>query len=126
MQVSTGANSRKFFPQPGWAEHDAEKIRETQRQSIEAALKHASADWSDIETIGIANQRETIVIWNREWGKPIANVTVCQDRRTASHCESLKADGKEERIQSKTGDLLDTCFSATKISWLLDMITGAR
>lgn len=116
----------QIFPRPGWVEHDAEKIWETQRQSIDAALKSASAGWDDIETIGITNQRETIVIWNRESGKPIANAIVWQDRRTASYCESLKADGKEDWIQAKTGLLLDPYFSATKIRWLLDETPGAR
>ena len=109
----------QIFPQPGWAEHDAEKIWETQCQSIDAALKSARAEWEDIEAIGITNQRETIVIWNRETGKPIANAIVWQDRRTASFCENLKNEGKEEWVQSKTGLLLDPYFSATKIKWIL-------
>ena len=83
----------QIFPQPGWVEHDAEKIWETQCQSIDAALKSARAEWEDIEAIGITNQRETIVIWNRESGKPIANAIVWQDRRTASFCENLKNEG---------------------------------
>lgn len=116
----------QIFPQPGWVEHDAEKIWETQRQSIEAALKSASANWSDVEAIGITNQRETVVVWNRETGKPISNAIVWQDRRTASFCENLKTEGKEEWIQSKTGLLLDPYFSATKIKWILDETPGAR
>jgi len=116
----------QIFPQPGWVEHDAEKIWETQRQSIEAALKSASANWSDVEAIGITNQRETVVVWNRETGKPISNAIVWQDRRTASFCENLKTEGKEEWIQSKTGLLLDPYFSVTKIKWILDETPGAR
>ena len=116
----------QIFPQPGWVEHDVEKIWETQRQSIEAALKSASANWSDVEAIGITNQRETVVVWNRETGKPISNAIVWQDRRTASFCENLKTEGKEEWIQSKTGLLLDPYFSATKIKWILDETPGAR
>ncbi|MCH2387009.1 MAG: glycerol kinase GlpK [Opitutales bacterium] len=116
----------QIFPQSGWVEHNAEKIWETQCQSIEAALKSASAEWEDIEAIGITNQRETVVIWNRETGKPIANAIVWQDRRTASFCENLKNEGKEEWIQSKTGLLLDPYFSATKIKWIIDETHGAR
>lgn len=116
----------QIFPQSGWVEHNAEKIWETQCQSIEAALKSARAEWEDIEAIGITNQRETVVIWNRETGKPIANAIVWQDRRTASFCENLKNEGKEEWIQSKTGLLLDPYFSATKIKWIIDETHGAR
>ena len=111
---------QQIYPQPGWVEHDASEIWKTQIESAREALKKASATWQDVEAIGITNQRETVVLWNRETGKPVANAIVWQDRRTAELCDSLKAEGKESWIQEKTGLLLDPYFSATKIKWMLD------
>jgi len=110
----------QIFPKPGWVEHDASAIWETQLKSVEDALNAASASWKDIAAIGITNQRETVVLWNKETGKPVANAIVWQDRRTADYCDQLKKEGRESWIQKKTGLLLDPYFSATKIRWLLN------
>lgn len=110
----------QIFPRPGWVEHDASAIWETQFRSAQDALEKASASWEDIGAIGITNQRESVVLWNKDTGKPIANAVVWQDRRTAAYCDQLKSEGRESWIQEKTGLLLDPYFSATKIKWLLD------
>ncbi len=118
-----GVGQREFkqiFPQPGWVEHDALVIWETQLKSAEDALESASASWSDVAAIGITNQRETIVLWDKRSGKPVANAIVWQDRRTAEYCDQLKQDDRESWIQKKTGLLLDPYFSATKIKWLME------
>ncbi len=107
-------------------EHDAEKIWSTQIRSVEDALSAASASWSDVAAIGITNQRETVVMWDRETGAPLANAIVWQDRRTAEYCDQLKTEGREAWIQEKTGLLLDPYFSATKMKWLLDAHPEAR
>jgi len=117
---------KQHYPQPGWVEHDPLEIWDTQQHTIEKAMHHASVRCGDIETIGIANQRETTVVWNRKTGEPIHNAIVWQDRRTADICTRLKADGAESLFYSKTGLLLDPYFSGTKIKWLLDNIHGAR
>ena len=111
---------KQIFPQPGWVEHDALVIWETQLKSAEDALASASASWSDVVAIGITNQRETIVLWDKRSGKPVANAIVWQDRRTAEYCDQLKQDDRESWIQKKTGLLLDPYFSATKIKWLME------
>ena len=111
---------QQHYPKPGWVEHDASEIWETQIESAREALKQASASWKDIAAIGITNQRETVVLWNRETGQPVAKAIVWQDRRTAATCDALKTEGKEPWIQGKTGLLLDPYFSATKIKWMLD------
>lgn len=116
----------QIYPQPGWVEHDPEEIWDATlavcRQAIEASGRPAS----DIAAIGITNQRETTVVWDRATGKPIHNAIVWQDRRTADACAALRADGFENTVQAKTGLLLDPYFSATKIAWLLDQVDGAR
>ncbi len=123
------ARQREFpqlFPQPGWVEHDPEAIWETQigvaREVL--AAQHVSA--AAIAAIGITNQRETVVVWDRATGRPIANAIVWQDRRTAVYCDELKAAGWEERIRAKTGLVIDAYFSGTKVRWLLDNVPGAR
>ncbi len=116
----------QIFPKPGWVEHDATVIWETQLNSVTDALQGASAGWSDIAAIGITNQRETVVLWNRDTGEPLTNAIVWQDRRTADYCHGLKEDGKEAWVQKKTGLLLDPYFSATKIKWILDDMPEAR
>lgn len=110
----------QIYPKPGWVEHDAAQIWETQIESAREALKQASASWRDVAAIGITNQRETVVLWNRETSEPVANAIVWQDRRTAEFCDALKSEGKEPWIQEKTGLLLDPYFSASKIKWMLD------
>lgn len=116
----------QHFPQPGWVEHDAEEIWTTQAAVFKQVLQQAQLQPSDIAGIGITNQRETTVIWNRSTGKPIYNAIVWQDRRTAEDCIRLQQTGYEAMIKAKTGLVLDAYFSATKIRWLLDHIEGAR
>ncbi|MEQ1740656.1 MAG: glycerol kinase, partial [Methyloglobulus sp.] len=117
---------RQIYPQPGWVEHDAEEIWQSQINVIKQVLQEKNLKSSDIAGIGITNQRETTVVWDRRTGKPIYNAIVWQDRRTADECNRLKAAGFEPLIQDKTGLLLDAYFSATKIKWLLDHVDGAR
>jgi glycerol kinase len=116
----------QMFPQPGWVEHNAEQIASSQIAVALEALAQANAQPKDIAAIGIANQRETTILWDRETGRPICNALVWQDRRTADFCESLKAAGHEPLIQQRTGLLIDSYFSASKISWILDHVAGAR
>ncbi len=117
---------RQHFPQPGWVEHDANEIWETQHEVMLGAITKADARPDEIAAIGITNQRETTVVWDRATGKPIANAIVWQDRRTAGLCDELKAQGKAALIQQKTGLVLDAYFSGTKLKWLLDTVHGAR
>jgi glycerol kinase len=117
---------RQYYPAPGWVEHDPEEIWTTALATARAAMAKANLAAKDIAAIGITNQRETTVIWDRATGKPIHNAIVWQDRRTAQMCEALRASGHEDAISAKTGLLLDPYFSATKISWLLDHVAGAR
>ena len=117
---------QQFFPKPGWVEHDAEEIWTIQKKTITDVLEKYEIKPSDIEAIGITNQRETTIVWNRKTGKPIYKAIVWQDRRTADFCEKLKLKGLESLIQQKTGLLIDAYFSASKIKWLLDSVTGAR
>ena len=116
----------QIFPQPGWVEHNPEQIASSQIGVALEALARANAQPKDIAAIGIANQRETTILWDRETGKPICNALVWQDRRTADVCEGLKAAGHEPLIQQRTGLLIDSYFSASKISWILDHVSGAR
>ncbi len=117
---------RQIFPQPGWVEHDASEIWSTQLQCAQSALRQAGAGAGDIAAIGVTNQRETTVIWDRATGAPIANAIVWQDRRTAERCQALRDQGVEPDVTAKTGLLLDPYFSATKIEWMLDHVPGAR
>ncbi len=117
---------RQIFPQAGWVEHDPEEIAETQLEVARAAINQAKVNARDLAAVGITNQRETTVVWDRESGKPIHNAIVWQDRRTAPLCEKLKADGCEPMIQERTGLLIDAYFSGSKIAWLLDNVPGAR
>ena len=116
----------QHFPQDGWVEHDPEDIWNTTLQAITEAMDQAAADASDLVSIGITNQRETTLVWDRRTGKAIHNAIVWQDRRTAEHCEQLRSRGKEAIISEKTGLLLDPYFSASKIAWILDQVPGAR
>lgn len=116
----------QIFPQPGWVEHDPEEIWSTQAGVAFDALLKAGIDSRDIAAIGITNQRETTIVWDRTSGKPIYNAIVWQDRRTAEYCDKLKAEGNEEKILEKTGLVIDAYFSATKVRWILDNVKGAR
>ncbi len=117
---------QQIFPQPGWVEHDPEEIWTSQLSVAVEALSRGQVKPQDVAAIGITNQRETAIIWNRETGKPIHNAIVWQDRRTSSFCDQLKADGHESLIQSRTGLLIDAYFSASKVAWMLDNVPGAR
>jgi glycerol kinase len=116
----------QIFPQPGWVEHDATEIWATQSGVMHEALAKAGVRASDIAAIGITNQRETTVVWDRASGRPIANAIVWQDRRTAPMCDELRAAGKASLITGKTGLVIDAYFSGTKLAWLLDHVPGAR
>ena len=116
----------QIFPQPGWVEHDAMEIWSTQIGVASESISKINAQLTDIAAIGITNQRETTVVWNKKTGMPIYNAIVWQDRRTAEYCDTLKAQGKAEMIQAKTGLVIDAYFSGTKIKWILDNTPGAR
>lgn len=116
----------QFFPQPGWVEHDANEIWSTQLGVAAEAITKAGLSPEHIAAIGITNQRETTVVWERATGKPIYNAIVWQDRRTASFCDELNAKGLGKIIQDKTGLIVDAYFSASKIKWILDNVEGAR
>jgi len=117
---------RQIFPQPGWVEHDAAEIWATQSGVMHEALARAGIGARDIAAIGITNQRETTVLWDRATGQPVAHAIVWQDRRTASLCDELRAAGHAGMIAHKTGLVLDAYFSGTKLKWLLDHVKGAR
>ncbi len=116
----------QHYPRPGWVEHDASEILTVTIEVIAHALKEMGIHASELAAIGITNQRETVVLWDRETGKPVANAIVWQDRRTAALCDELKSLGLENTIRDKTGLVIDPYFSATKIKWLLDNIGGLR
>ncbi|KLN62498.1 glycerol kinase [Kiloniella spongiae] len=116
----------QLFPNDGWVEHDPEAIWSSTLEVSREALKAAQAKGANVVTIGITNQRETTVIWDRSTGTPIYNAIVWQDRRTAELCSKLKEQNHEEKVTNKTGLLLDPYFSATKIAWILDNVDGAR
>ena len=117
---------RQIFPQPGWVEHDALEIWQTQLAVAREALAKAAIQADQICAIGIANQRETTILWDRRTGQPVAPAIVWQDRRTAAACDRLRAQGHAGLIQRKTGLVLDAYFSGTKLAWLLDHTPGAR
>lgn len=116
----------QIYPQPGWVEHDPQEIWNAQYGTALRALNQANIVPEQIEGIGITNQRETCVVWDKMTGKPIMNALVWQDRRTADICEELKAQGHEEYIKENTGLIVDAYFSGTKIAWILDNVEGAR
>jgi glycerol kinase len=117
---------RQIYPQPGWVEHDPLEIWHSQRDVAARALAAAGLAAKDIGAIGITNQRETTVLWERATGRPVANAIVWQDRRTASRCDALRQAGHERLFTQRTGLLLDAYFSGTKLAWLLDNVPGAR
>ncbi|KKB76653.1 glycerol kinase [Devosia soli] len=124
-----GVGQKEFaqhFPQDGWVEHDPEEIWQSVVSTIKTAFSEARVTASDVAAIGITNQRETVVIWDRATGEPIHNAIVWQDRRTASTCAALRQEGHEALFTERTGLLLDPYFSGTKVKWLLDNVEGAR
>jgi glycerol kinase len=116
----------QIFPRPGWVEHDPQEIWATQLAVAVEALGRARIRAQDVAAIGITNQRETAIVWDRETGQPIANAIVWQDRRTADLCDRLRADGHQALVSERTGLVIDAYFSGTKIAWLLDNVPGAR
>ena len=116
----------QIFPQPGWVEHDADEIFSTQLEVARQAMANIGATAADIAAIGITNQRETTVVWNKTTGRPICNAIVWQCRRTAEYCDSLSKQGLVDTIRQKTGLVIDPYFSGTKIRWILENIPGAR
>jgi len=117
---------KQIYPQPGWVEHDPKEIFATQRAVARDAVAQAQVPLKDLQGIGITNQRETTIVWDRQTGEPIANAIVWQDRRTAERCRELKEAGAESLVRGRTGLVIDPYFSATKIGWLLDQVPGAR
>ena len=116
----------QIFPKPGWVEHNPEEIWESQLATAKEVLAKANVSPKDIAAIGITNQRETTIVWDRNTGKPIYNAIVWQDRRTATFCDELKEKGLQKTIQQKTGLVIDAYFSGTKVKWILDHVDGAR
>jgi len=116
----------QIFPKPGWVEHDPIEIWEKQLAVFKHVIKNNNLEAKQIVAIGITNQRETVVVWDKQTGKPIYNAIVWQDKRTSDICEQLKADQWEPIIKAKTGLVVDAYFSGTKIQWILDNVAGAR
>jgi glycerol kinase len=116
----------QIFPKPGWVEHDPMQIWSSQASVARKAVKQAGLTFKDIEAIGITNQRETTLVWNRRTGKPICNAIVWQDRRTAGACDRIRREGHEEMIRERTGLVVDAYFSASKLQWILRHVPGAR
>lgn len=117
---------RQIFPKAGWVEHDPHEIWSSQASVIAGAMASIGINGLDIAAIGITNQRETTIVWDKETGEPVYHAIVWQDRRTSAYCDSLKAEGKTDFIREKTGLIIDAYFSATKIKWILDNVEGAR
>jgi len=116
----------QMFPKPGWVEHDPREIWASQIAVATEVLARAHVAAADVAAIGITNQRETTVVWDRETGEPVCNAIVWQDRRTADRCDALKADGYETLVRDRTGLVIDAYFSGTKVAWILDHVAGAR
>lgn len=116
----------QYFPKPGWVEHDANEIWSTQLGVAVEAMSKISASAADIAAIGITNQRETTIVWDRHTGEPIYHAIVWQCRRTSDYCDSLKAKGLTDTFRQKTGLVIDAYFSGTKLKWILDHVEGAR
>lgn len=116
----------QIYPKPGWVEHNAMEIWQTQLCTVESAMKMVGALAEEIAGIGITNQRETCVVWEKATGMPLMNAVVWQDKRTSAYCDQLKAEGWEDYVRENTGLILDSYFSGTKIKWVLDNISGAR
>jgi glycerol kinase len=116
----------QYFPHPGWVEHDADEIWACQLGVAVEAMNKIGASAEDIAAIGITNQRETAIVWDRKTGEPVYNAIVWQCRRTSEYCDSLKEKGLTEKFRQKTGLVIDAYFSATKIKWILDNVPGAR
>ena len=116
----------QIFPKPGWVEHDPDEIWSTQAGMAAEAVSKKGLKASQLAAIGITNQRETVVVWDKNTGEPVYNAIVWQDKRTADYCDALKKEGKSEMIREKTGLVIDSYFSGTKVKWILDNVEGAR
>lgn len=117
---------RQIFPKPGWVEHDPEEIWNTQKSMVEKVLSDSALEPRQIAAIGITNQRETAVVWDKNSGKPVYNAIVWQDKRTADICEEMKSNNLEDYVRTETGLVIDSYFSGTKVKWILDHVQGAR
>jgi glycerol kinase len=117
---------KQIYPKPGWVEHDPTEILTSQMSCAVQALVRAGIEAHDVAALGITNQRETVIVWDRETGQPVYNAIIWQDRRGAGHCERLVAEGAEPMVREKTGLVLDPYFSATKVAWILDNVAGVR
>src|SRR5205085_9219884 len=117
---------RQIYPQPGWVEHDPKEIWSTQLATAREALAKAGLRAQDIAAIGITNQRETTVVWNRRTGEPVCNAIVWQDRRAEPTCAALRERGLEPTFREKTGLVIDAYFSGTKLKWLFEIVPGTR
>ena len=117
---------RQIYPQPGWVEHDPLDIWQTEKRALAEAVDAAHIDPKAIRAVGVTNQRETVILWDRRTGQPVSNAIVWQCRRTAGICDELKAQGLAGTVAEKTGLLIDAYFSGTKLRWLLDNVPGAR
>ena len=126
IQATAQREFRQIFPRPGWVEHDAEEIWATQSGVTTEALAAMGLQAGDVAAIGITNQRETTVVWDRATGQPVYHAIVWQDRRTAGYCDQLRAEGKAGLFKDKTGLVLDAYFSGTKVRWILENVEGAR
>ena len=126
IQATSQKEFTQIFPQPGWVEHDPLEIWSTQMGVATEAISLKGISMDDVAAIGITNQRETTVVWNKITGEPVYNAIVWQDRRTADFCDSLKAKGYAQKIQEKTGLVIDAYFSGSKVKWILDHVEGAR
>jgi len=128
MNVVSSAQEEfpQHYPASGWVEHDPADLWSTTAATCRAAIERAGTGAEGIAAIGITNQRETTLVWDRKTGKPIHNAIVWQDRRTSALCKSLKSEGFEEIVTDRTGLLLDPYFSGTKLAWILDNVEGAR
>ncbi|TRZ82061.1 MAG: glycerol kinase [Sediminibacterium sp.] len=126
IQATSQKEFQQIFPKPGWVEHDPLEIWSTQMGVATEAISMKGLSVNDIAAIGITNQRETTVVWNKTTGQPIYNAIVWQDRRTADFCDNLKKQGHAKMVQEKTGLVIDSYFSGTKINWILDNVEGAR
>ena len=125
----TGISQKEFrqiFPKPGWVEHDPEEIWTSQYEVMAEVLKESGVNAGQVAAIGITNQRETTVVWDRNTGEPVHNAIVWQDKRTADYCEELKSSGLEEHVRNSTGLVIDSYFSGTKAHWILENVDGAR
>ncbi|HAX53234.1 MAG TPA: glycerol kinase, partial [Lachnospiraceae bacterium] len=116
----------QYFPKPGWVEHDAEEIWSSQLEVAWQAMANINATAADVAAIGITNQRETVVVWDKNSGKPVYHAIVWQCRRTSEYCDELKSKGLTDKFRRKTGLVIDAYFSGTKVKWILDNVKGAR